>query len=96
MAEVNKLIVASNEQLVQLSSGYIADIKYDYVYKRWYYDLYRDEELVAAGISLTPNCPGLKGIEGVYIAIIEDNKNKVEYEPFSELGNILTLVEVVE
>lgn len=96
MATVNNLIVASEEQWLQLSGGYNADIKFDYIYKRWYYDLYKENELICAGISLTKDCPTLKGISTVYLTTVENLQNNVDYEPFSELGGILMLVEVVE
>lgn len=96
MATVSTLMVSSEEQWLSLTDGHTADIKFDYIYKRWYYDLYKDEELVFAGIPLTKDCPTLKGISPVYLAIIENNEYNVQYEPFSELGGILTLVEVVE
>lgn len=96
MATVNKLIVGSEEQWLQLSSGYSADIKFDYIYKRWYYDLYLDDELVCSGVVLTKDCPVLKGISPVYLAVVEDNDNNIQYEPFNELGGILSLMEIVE
>lgn len=96
MAEVNNLIVTSEEQWLQLSGGYSADIKFDYIYKRWYYDLYKEDVLAFAGIPLTKDCTTLKGISPTYLAIVENNEFNVEYEPFSELGGILLLVEVVE
>lgn len=96
MAEINKLIVSSEEQWLQLSGGYSADIKFDYIYKRWYYDLYNEGVLMYAGIPLTKDCPTLKGISSTYLAVLEDLPNPVEYEPFNELGSILALIEVVE
>lgn len=96
MAEINKLIVSSEEQWLQLSGGYSADIKFDYIYKRWYYDLYKEDVLTCAGIPLTKDCPTLKNISPVYLSVLEDLPNPIEYEPFSELGNILALIEVVE
>ena len=96
MATVNKLIVGSEEQWLQLSSGYSADIKFDYIYKRWYYDLYFDEALVCAGVALNKDSPTLKGMSPVYLAVVEDNDNNVQFEPFSDLGGILVLMEIVE
>lgn len=96
MAIVNNLTVASEEQWVQLTGGYSADIKFDYIYKRWYYNLYKEDVLFCAGIPLTKDCPTLKGISPVYLSVVEDLQNKIEYEPFSELGGILMLLEVVE
>jgi hypothetical protein len=96
MAETSSLIVVSEEQWLQLSGNYSANIKFDYIYKRWYYDLYLNEDVVFAGIPLTKDCPTLKGISPVYLATVENNVNNIEYEPFTELGGILLLVEVVE
>ena len=96
MAEINNLIVVSEPQWLQLSDSHSADIKFDYIYKRWYYDLYKNDVLVAAGIPLTKDCPTLKGISKVYLATLENNEYNVEYEPFSELGGILMLIEVVQ
>lgn len=96
MATVNNLIVESKEQWLSLSNDFSADIKFDYIYKRWYYDLYKNDVLVCAGIALKPDCPTLKGISGVYLSIVENNETNAEYEPFSELGGILMLLEVVE
>ncbi|MBQ2176740.1 MAG: hypothetical protein II453_17410 [Alphaproteobacteria bacterium] len=96
MATVSILMVSSEEQWLSLTDGYVADIKFDYIYKRWYYDLYKNEELVYAGIPLNKDAPNLKGISPVYLATVENMPIKTEYEPFSQLGGILTLVEVVE
>ena len=96
MATVSTLIVSSEEQWLSLTDDFVANIKFDYIYKRWYYDLYKNDEIVYTGIPLTKDGPTLKGISNVYLAIVENNEYKVEYEPFAELGGILTLVEVVE
>lgn len=96
MATVSILVVASEEQWLSLTNDFVANIKFDYIYKRWYYDLYRNDELVYAGIPLNKDAPNLKGISTVYLSTVENMPVKTEYEPFSELGGILTLVEVVE
>lgn len=96
MATVNYLVIPSEEQWISLSNDYNAEVLFDYIYKRWYYNLYNNDELVFAGIPLNKDCAPLKGISPVYLAVLEDLPNKIEYEPFSELGDILKLVEVVE
>ena len=96
MATVNELQVTSEEQWLAINESYTAEIKFDYIYKRWYYDLYKDGDLIYAGVPLTKDCPTLKNISSTYIGIIEDNPNKTNYEPFSELGKTLALVEVEE
>ena len=89
-------MVTSEEQVIGLSDNHSAEIKFDYIYKRWYYNLYINDTLLYAGIPLTKDCPTLKGIASVYLMIAEDNENKVDYEPFAELGTILKLAEVIE
>jgi hypothetical protein len=96
MATAVSLLVSSEPQWVSLNNNYYADIKFDYIYKRWYYDLYKNDELVCAGISLTKDCPTLKGISSIYLGVVENIANKTEYEPFVELGKKLMLIEVTE
>ena len=96
MATVNNLIVSSNEQWLELSNGYSAYVRFDLIYKRWYYDVYNENGLLYGGIPLDKDCAPLKGISPVYLMIIEDNKDGIEYEPYSELGGILVLTEVTE
>lgn len=96
MATVSILLVPSEEQWMSLTDGYVANIQFDYIYKRWYYDLYLNDEIVFAGIPMNKDCAPLKGIAPVYLSVIEDKRINSEYEPFSELGQRLMLVEVVE
>lgn len=91
-----ELVVGSREQTLTLLNGYSADIKFDPFYHRWYYNLYQSGTLLFAGVSLTPDTLPLEGMTDYYLACIERNPDKKEYEPFDELGGILALVEVTE
>lgn len=91
---VNLLTVASEEKLITLQDGYVAHLRFDLVYKRWYYDLYRDGELVYAGISLTPDSCSLLGISDYFLGLIDQVPNDQDYEPYLELGSKLGLLEV--
>lgn len=92
----SSLLVASKEQKISLSGGFYADIRFDPFYKRWYYNLYENNELVAAGISLTPDSAGLLDITKVSLGVIERNPTKGDYEPYYQLGDILDLIEIQE
>ncbi len=90
------LTVMSQEQTVLLKDGYSATLRFDMIYKRWFYDLYREGELVAAGISLRPDTAPLAGVTEVSLGLIDLSGDKEEYEPFSELGSRLALMELAE
>lgn len=90
------LDVASDEQTVSLLDGYTANLFFDRCYKRWYYNLYYMNELVAAGIALNPDTAPLLGFTQESLALVDTGDKRVEYEPFEELGQRLTLVEISE
>ena len=90
------LEVASDEQTVTLLDGYTATVLFDRCYKRWYYNLYYMGDLVAAGIALNPNTAPLLGYVKESLAMVDESNSKEEYEPFLELGQRLSLVEMSE
>lgn len=89
-----ELSVKSSEQTVVLQQGYEATIRFDMIYKRWFFDLYLGGELLYAGIALTPDTYPLKDIADVSVAIVDWANDKMQYEPFNELGSRLGLLEV--
>lgn len=89
------LTVASEEQNITMLDGYSAEIKFDACYKRWYYNLYYYDELVAAGIALNADTAPLLGFFNDSLGLI-DTGGKEAYEPYEELGNRLKLVEITE
>ena len=88
------LSVAPREQILGLANGYTADVKFDPFYYRWYYDLYKDNELVYSGISLTPDSNGLLNISKTTIGVIDSGNKFESYEPYNELGLRLLLLEL--
>jgi len=90
------LSVASEEQTVSLYDGYTADIRFDPIYKRWYYNLYLLGEPVAMGIAMPADSVPLLGYVHEHIALLDSSDSKAEYEPYLEMGNRLSLVEVSE
>lgn len=94
--KVNLLSVSSAEQTIALYDGYTAVIKFDLIYKRWYYDLYQNGVLRYAGISLTPDTAGLYEISPYSLAVVDRSEDKGFYEPYNELGARLGLLEVRE
>lgn len=93
---INELIVASEEQTLTLQDGYTAQIFFDPIYKRWYYNLYKGAELRYAGIVLDPDTFALENMTGYYLGCIDKIDAKEFYEPFNELGSRLGLMEVSE
>lgn len=91
---VNELVVASEEQTLNLSYGYRAQLFFDPIYKRWYYNLYNGETLEYAGIALDPNTAPLAGMSNYYLGCVDKISDKSFYEPFTELGIRLGLMEV--
>lgn len=89
-----KLSVTSEPQILGLANGYTADLRFDPFYYRWYYDLYKDNELIYAGIALTPDTCGLNDISAVALGIIDMKEPEGEYEPYNALGTRLQIVEV--
>ena len=90
------LEVASDEQTISMLDGYTARLFFDRCYKRWYYNLYYMNELVAAGIALNADTAPLLGFMTESLALVDTGSPKEEYEPFEELGQRLTLVEISE
>lgn len=93
---IYSLEVASDEQTITLLDGYSANIFFDRCYKRWYYDLYNMDELVAAGVVLNPDTAALLGYTKESLAMLDIGNKKEEYEPFLELGQRLNLLEISE
>lgn len=91
---INELIVGSQEQTLTLLNGYVADIRFDPFYKRWYYNLYNNNELVFAGVPLNPDTFPLEGFTNYYLGIIDKVDDKLPYEPYNELGSKLGLLEI--
>ena len=94
--DVVELGVSSEEQTIYLQDGYSATIRFDMIYKRWFFDLYLGEELVYAGIPLGVDTVPLLNISKEGLGLIDAVKDKLEYEPYSELGSRLVLVEVTQ
>lgn len=93
---ITELAVSSEEQTVYLSNNYSAVVRFDMIYKRWFFDLYRGEELLYAGIALTPDTYPLKDIAEVSLAIVDWANDKLQYEPYNELGARLGLMEILK
>ncbi len=91
-----ELRVGSSEQTVGMMDGYSAQIKFDPFYKRWYYDLYKYDELIYAGVALNVDSAPLLFFEGHSLALLDKYGTKDSYEPYDELGKRLALVEIVE
>jgi hypothetical protein len=94
--QIYKLEVASDEQSIDLLNGYTAKIFFDRCYKRWYYNLYYLNDLVAAGIALNPDTAPLLGYTQGSLGLIDEGDPKQGYEPFEELGQRLSLMEISE
>lgn len=69
--EINELVVNSEEQKLTLLNGYVAFIKFDPFYKRWYYDLYQGDELKFAGVALNPNTIPLSKFTNYSLGLID-------------------------
>ena len=85
---INELVVSSEEQKLTLS------IKFDPFYKRWYYDLYLNNELLYAGVALNPDSAPLMQFTNYSLGLIDKMNDKLFYEPFAELGSRLGLIEI--
>lgn len=92
---ITELSVGNEEQTIFLSNGYTAVLRFDMIYKRWFYDLYRDGEIVFAGIALVPDSRPLYNMSEVSLGLVDFSDDKKEYEPYSELGARLGLMEIV-
>ena len=89
-----ELQVAPQEQTVNMLNGYSAQLLFDPFYKRWYYNLYLYNDLVAAGVALNPDTFPLIESQPDSLGLVDIGDPKVEYEPYAELGGRLKLVEV--
>ena len=96
MLTTTQLTVMPEEQTVILQNGYSAAIRFDMIYKRWFCDIYKGEDLVYAGLALTPGTAPLLNISKISVGIVDMSDDKEEYEPYSELGSRLALVEIAE
>lgn len=94
MTDIIELSVAPEEQTVGLLDGYTAEIRFDPFYYRWFYDLYKDNELLYSGISLTPDSCGLLHICVKALGLVDVGNKHETYEPFLSLGSRLVLIEV--
>lgn len=93
---LTELTVSNKEQMVALQGGYSALLRFDMIYKRWFFDLYYEGEILHAGLSLRPDTAPLLGITEVSPGMIDLSKDNEEYEPYSELGARLALVEIAK
>lgn len=91
---IRELIVASKEQELSLGNGYNASVMFDPYYKRWYYNLYKNDVLLYAGMPLDPDTAVLLGITDYSLGLIDKVGTRVVYEPYAELGSRLGLVEL--
>lgn len=95
--QMTELSVVSKEQMVHLQNGYVAVLRFDMIYKRWFYDLYRDDgTILYAGLALLPDSAPLNGISEVSVGLVDLSEDKEQYEPYSELGGRLALVEIIK
>lgn len=96
MRTISELTVPSEEQTLNLLNGYTAEIKFDAVYKRWYFNLYNLDEPIAIGIALNTDTAPLLGYVDDSLGLVDVVGDKEEYEPYDELGTRLGLVEITE
>ena len=88
------LAVSSEPQVIGLANGYTANLQFDPFYYRWYYSLYKDNELVYSGIAMTPDTCGLLNISKVALGMVDTKEPSGEYEPYNAIGTRLLVVEV--
>lgn len=93
---LNLLTVSNEEQGILLPNGYSVVLRFDMIYKKWFFDMYNGDEIVYAGIRLEPDAMALDGIFDAYVALVDSVGTKEEYEPYTELGGRLSCVEVTE
>lgn len=96
MMTTTELRVLPEEQTVFLQNGYRAAIRFDMIYKRWFYDLYLGEQLVYAGMALNTDTSPLLNISLISLGLVDTSNDKEEYEPYNELGSRLALLEIAE
>lgn len=93
---IYELTLSSEEQNITMLDGFSAEIKFDACYKRWYYNLYQYGEAVAMGIALNPDTAPLLGFSKGSLGLVDIGDKKEIYEPYTELGGRLQLVEINE
>ena len=94
---INELVVSSKEQIIALSDGKSVRLYFDPFYKRWYYNMYdENNNIMYAGIALGPDTAPLKNFTPYYISMVDKMSDNKPYEPFNELGSRLGLLEVSE
>ena len=91
-----ELTVGSEEQNLALMDGYMAQIRFDPIYKRWYYNLYKYGEAICSGVALNVDSAPLIKFSGHSLALLDKYGTKDFYEPYNELGKRLALVEILE
>ena len=91
---LNEISVDSKEQKIQISNGYMVDIKFDPIYKRWYCDIYNNQDIVYAGVPLNVGSFPLHQISDIYVAVFDKLGTQDYYEPYLELGGRLALLEI--
>lgn len=96
MRTISELTVPSEEQTLNLLNGHTAEIKFDAVYKRWYFNLYNLGEPIAMGIALNADTAPLLGYVNDSLGLVDSVGDKEPYEPFNELGTRLSLMEITE
>lgn len=96
MLVTTELRVLPEEQTIYLQNGYQAAIRFDMIYKRWFYDLYLGDKLVYAGMALTSDTTPLLNINPISLGLVDTSNDKEDYEPYNELGSRLALLEVAE
>lgn len=93
---VNEISVSSKEQTIQLSNGWVANVKFDPIYKRWFCDIYLGTTLVYAGVPLNVDSFPLRHISPLYIGVFDRMDSNADYEPYLELGGRLALLEITD
>lgn len=91
---IYELTLSSEEQNITMLDGYSAEIRFDACYKRWYYNLYYYGEPVAMGVALNPDTAPLLDFVSDSLGLVDIGNKNEEYEPYAELGERLSLVEI--
>lgn len=92
---INELVVASEEQELVLLNGYSASLMFDPYYKRWYYNLYKND-VCNKGRTLDTGTAALLRINDYSLGLVDKLASKEFYEPYVELGSRLGLVEIIQ
>ena len=94
MKTISTLSISSEPQSMNLANGYVAELRFDPFYYRWFYDLYKEGELLYAGIALTPDSCGLLNISDAAIGMLDTENPAGDYEPYNAIGTRLMIIEV--